>query len=360
MNRAGIFRVRRGLAAALLAGLAAAAVRAGPYGGADSGVAWNDPAIAGWATEVLSVERPDSASGGFARDDARQAVPPAGAVLGEPAVFDLDATDAHVLSLGNGGSIVLAFRHPLRDGPGADFAVFENGFTDETAWEGTSREGSAASYVFAELAAVEVATTTNAWARLPSSYLGTEPLYSLSYLEANRFASQDPTQVDGLAGKTDLSHGVAFDLAALRRDPLVLSGAVDLRFINYIRLVDVVGNGSVRDSAGNPICDPYYNFQTGYPNPAPAASTDGFDLRGAAALNFSGLDIRALPGGVRLQFFARAGRTYRVFYAASPSAPPEAWTPLTDPLAGEERIVTLDDLSPAAAHRVYRYEQTGP
>ncbi len=353
-------RARLPPAVALGGWLAAASVRAGPYGGADAGVAWDDPAIAGWAAEVLSVARPDLASGGFARDDARQPAEPAAAVLGAPAEFTLNATDAHVLSFGNGGAITLAFAHPLRDGPGEDFAVFENGFTDETAWDGTSREGSAASYVFAELAFVEVATTTNAWARLPCAYLAAEPLHTLNNLENNRFASQDPTLVDGLAGKTDLAHGVPFDLAVLRAHPLVLSGAVDLRFINYVRLTDVVGDGSTADSAGHPIYDPYFNFQTGYPDPAPAASTDGFDLRGAAALNFGGLDIRPIPGGVRLQFFARAGRTYRVVYAPSPDTPSAAWIPLTGPMAGGESLVTLDDVSPAAAHRVYRYEQTEP
>ena len=47
----------------------------------------------------------------------------------------------------------------------------------------------------------------------------------------------------------------------------MLSGRVDLQNIAYVRIVDIVGDGTSLDSRGEPIYDPY-----------PTAGSAGFDL----------------------------------------------------------------------------------
>jgi len=54
-----------------------------------------------------------------------------------------------------------------------------------------------------------------------------------------------------------LNSGTGFDLADLAGDPLVAQGKLDLAHVYYVRLVDVIGNGSTFDSSGRPIYDPY-------------------------------------------------------------------------------------------------------
>src|SRR6187401_1827778 len=49
---------------------------------------------------------------------------------GSEAVGFADANPTHCVSLGDAGQITLTFAHPITNGPGFDFAVFENGFAD--------------------------------------------------------------------------------------------------------------------------------------------------------------------------------------------------------------------------------------
>jgi hypothetical protein len=300
--------------ALLLLAFAAPPASAGPYGDERSGLPWTSTLFRAWAADAIHPAHPDPDSGGFARDDQGAATHVGAAVAGRPADFTLDAATRHVYSLGNGGRVIVVLPEPIRDGPGPDFAVFENGFTDETTLEGTLRDGATNSFHFAELAYVEVGSSTSAWARFPCAYLGTSVFHNLNNLEENRFASQDVTDLDGLAGKHAIGQGTPFDLAALATNPAVTGGAVDLRWIRYIRLVDVVGDGSATDDAGRPIHDPYYDFQNGYPSPAPAAWTDGFDLRAVGLINLSGLSIAPAPGAgpLELAWFVPAGVTDQV------------------------------------------------
>ena len=80
---------------------------------------------------------------------------------------------------------------------------------------------------------------------------GTGPV--LANVDTNTINPFDP----GAAG------GNAFDLASLSGHSLVLSGAVNLNQICYLRLVDIMGDGVTLDSSGNPIYDP-----TGFSNSA--------------------------------------------------------------------------------------------
>ncbi len=71
-----------------------------------------------------------------------------------------------------------------------------------------------------------------------------------------------------------VGYGTPFDLAALRNAPLVRAGSVDLTDIKYVRIVDIVGDGTTFDSFGRAIIDPISS-----------GPTAGFDLDGIAVLN---------------------------------------------------------------------------
>jgi hypothetical protein len=160
----------------------------------------------------------------------------------------------HIVSLGNGGTITLGFNGSIADGPGADFAVFENGF----AFGGDS---------FGELAFVEVSTDGLAFAQFASMSLNGGPIAD--------FDPVDPTNVHNLAGQFVAGQGTPFDLSDLSADPLVIGGLLDLSDVQFVRLTDVVGDGSTVDSLGNPIFDPYPT----------AFGSSGFDLEAVGVIN---------------------------------------------------------------------------
>lgn len=207
---------------------------AGPYPPAagrpgSTAVSKDDPAFRAWAsgwteyvpgTEVSSTwQTPQKALGKAAGDS-----------------YD-------VVSLGNGGRITLTFERPITNGTGWDFAVFENAFGDS----------------FLELAWVEVSSDGVHFVRFDNRSLTPGPVGS--------FGAVDPTDIDGLAGKYRQGWGTPFDLSDLAAKPEVIAGLVDLGAITHVRLVDIVGDGSASDSAGNPIYDPH-----------PTSQSAGFDL----------------------------------------------------------------------------------
>lgn len=170
-------------------------------------------------------------------------------LLGGPRGLGGTEGSLDVLSLGTNGSIILGFDVILTNRPGTDFIVFENPFYKY----GTDK-------VFAELMYVEVSTDGLSFARFPS-------------ISATLNSGiVDPDDVTNLAGvmpvytnveKNDIdpfdslvAGGDAFDLDSLINHPLVLSGQVDLDDINFIRLIDIKGDGSCKDSENNPIYDP--------------------------------------------------------------------------------------------------------
>lgn len=183
----------------------------------------------------------------------------------------LGPRDSNVVSLGDGGSIVLGFEHALTDGTGADFAVFENGFAS-------------AGGVFAELAFVEVSSNGADWARFASESLTPAPI--------GGFGTIDPTNVLGLAGKHAAPLGGGFDLALLGSSPLVIAGALDLAAVRFVRIVDAIGDGSTHDSSGRPIFDAYPT----------AFASGGFDLDAVGALH-----VVPEPGAALLATLGIAG-----------------------------------------------------
>jgi len=161
----------------------------------------------------------------------------------EKALGKASGTPYDVVSLGRGGHIILTFDPPIKGGEGWDFAVFENSFSD----------------TFLELAYVEVSSNGQDFVRFDSISLTPEPI--------GGFGSVDPTDIDGLAGKYRQGYGMPFDLQDLSGKPEVLSGDVDLDHIAYVKVIDIVGDGTCLDSSSHVIYDPY-----------PTVGSAGFDL----------------------------------------------------------------------------------
>ena len=159
----------------------------------------------------------------------------------------LGATNG-VVSLGDEGRLTLTFPVPIADGPGPDFAVFENAFAD----------------TFLELAYVEVSSDGTNFVRFPSHCLETN--WIDTYVATN---ASDPTAYGGLAGKHVQGVGTPFDLRALAGEE-----NLDVRRVTHVRIVDVLGNGTDPDSYGNAIFDP-----------TPTWGSGGFDLDAVGVLN---------------------------------------------------------------------------
>lgn len=240
----------------------------GPFCGAvgtdgNTAVKYDDSRILGWATSCTLVLGPyniaDSNSNTVSYGTADEAI---GAVTGN---------NLAVVSLGDGGSATLTFEHPISNGEGYDFAVFENSFDDN----------------FLELAFVEVSTDGERYVRFPATSL-TSPCKLVG-----PYGSVDPTYIDGLAGKYRMGYGTPYDLALLAD-----STGINIDSIMFVRVVDVIGTNdpeyATYDQYGNIVMDPYPT--NGY--------SSGFDLDGIAVLNWNysepqGID-NAVAGSVRL------------------------------------------------------------
>lgn len=155
-----------------------------------------------------------------------------------------------IVALGRGGKITVTFDGVISDRDGWDFAVFENSFN----------------HTFLELGFVEVSSDGKTFIRFATDSRTGNPVHE--------FGKLDPTNVDGFAGKYQVGFGTPFDLADLKNRQEVVSGRVDLSAIRFVRIQDVVGDGSVTDTAGNVIYDPY-----------PTRKSAGFDLDAVAILD---------------------------------------------------------------------------
>jgi hypothetical protein len=157
----------------------------------------------------------------------------------------LGKADNQVVSLGDKGSAVLTFEYPIVNGPGWDFAVFENSLND----------------TFLEFAFVEVSSNGTDYFRFPSVSL------TQTDDQTGAFGDTEPTKINNLAGKYRVLYGTPFDLDDLDDHPLL-----DQNLITHVRITDV--GGSIQplhasyDSQGNIINDPF---------PTPFESC-GFDL----------------------------------------------------------------------------------
>ena len=172
-----------------------------------------------------------------------------------------------MVTLGVQGELVLGFEPgaAISNAEGADFIVSENAF-------GTL-------YLrFAELVRVGVSTNGADFAFFPTWCGLAAPVPPYGQI--------DPDLVSGFAGVESVhanvgppeeygndlnpfdpaeAGGDVFDLADLAADPAVVSGAVDLSRIYYLKLIDVLGDGSETDSSGSPVYDPTGATNPGYP-----------------------------------------------------------------------------------------------
>lgn len=157
-----------------------------------------------------------------------------------------------VVSLGDSGSVTLTFPFPIMNGPGNDFAVFENSFDDQ----------------YLEFAFVEVSSDGVNFVRFPSTSL------TQTTTQTGPFAYSDTELIHNLAGKYKQGFGTPFDL-----EDLIDSSGINLDSIRFVRIIDVIGTidplYATYDNQGNPVNDPYpTDFDSG-----------GFDLDGVAVIN---------------------------------------------------------------------------
>ena len=241
----------------LCAALSPAVTFAGPYAPAadeagSTAIPYDSTSIKGWASGSQDLVRgPVNISNpgqGYANHGT-----------GADALGQADAQDDSlpVVSLGDGGRITLTFARPIGDGSGADFAVFENGITDN----------------FLELAFVEVSSDGTNFIRFHADSR-TQTATQVGPFDQ----SLDPTDLYNLAGKYRRGFGTPFDLAELAGTP-----GLDINNVTQVRIVDAVGSINplygTRDFSGKLINDPW----------ATAFGTGGFDLDAVGILNFAPL-----------------------------------------------------------------------
>ena len=205
----------------------------------DAAIPSNSPLFSEWANGV---------------DATRTYFAPRGSttisLTGFNSLGDLDATQ--IAGGDSPGYLTVTFPTGVRNGVGPDFAVFENGFAFGTP-----------NGLFVELAYVEVSSNGVDFARFPSISTNVAPVTG-----SGSFAGYDMSNVYNLAGKHAAGYGTPFNLDDLSTDPLVVAGAVNLANVQYVKLVDIPGNGAFLDSEGNPILDNWITTGSG-----------GFDFR---------------------------------------------------------------------------------
>ncbi len=168
------------------------------------------------------------------------------------------ADELSIVSLGDSGIATLTFAHPIFNGQGPDFAVFENSFSDS----------------FLELAHVEVSSDGINFFRFPSDFLQTNLPQNGPY---DQFGN--PEKINNLAGKYPSGYGTPFDL----EDMLGIAG-LNVNAITHVRLIDAVGQISgpygTTDQNGHFVNDPF-------PTPFPSG---GFDLDAVGVMYLSGIN----------------------------------------------------------------------
>ncbi len=234
-------------------------------------VAASDPAIQEWANSVISftpgpvqITDPTGAKANFGT--ASNALGPSDATAGNP---------FPVVSLGDGGSITLSFAQPIANGPGTDFAVYENGF-GETGVPNAD---------FLELATVAVSSNGVNFFTFPSVSL------TQTTTQVGGFGTLDPSLLYNLAGSALAGFGTPFNLDDLAG----VSPLLNINDITQVRITDVIGNINTAlgpgtytyDDASNPIFNGAYGTTNNLINdPYPTNfNTGGFDLDAISVLN---------------------------------------------------------------------------
>ena len=172
-----------------------------------------------------------------------------------------------VVSLGDGGSAIVTFDNPIKNGPGWDFAIFENSFSD----------------TFLELAFVEVSSNGVNFYRFPATS------NTQDTVQVDGFSSVDATKINNLAGKYRASYGTPFDLEELANQP-----GLNIINVTHVKIIDAVGciqNAYARyDQNGHKINDPWNT---------PFASS-GFDLDAVGVIHQANTSVSDYPAGISM------------------------------------------------------------
>lgn len=165
--------------------------------------------------------------------------------------------DGTTVSLGDAGEAIVELSQPVFNGPGYDFAVFENGF----------------SATFLELAFVEVSSNGIDFFRFPSTS------QTQVVGQVGTFGNLFATEIHNLAGKYHVNYGTPFNL-----DEIPDTGLLNKFAITHIKIIDVIGkineSFSTFDSSGKAINDPW---------PTPFGSS-GFDLDAVGLIHVNGIN----------------------------------------------------------------------
>ena len=227
---------------ALLVSHLAVAQFAPPQGQVGSTAMYKDSSVfVSWAASCKITRGPQDISnpgGGYATvGDSTSAV---------------NISDGTVVSLGDGGSATCTFLHALYNGPGYDFAVFENSFDGN----------------YLELAFVEVSSDGINFFRFPTTS------NTQDSTQTGGFGNTDATKINNLAGKYKAQYGTPFDLSELQG----ITG-LDINQVTHVKIIDVVGSineaYATHDKNNHKVNDPW---------PTPYASS-GFDLDAIGVIN---------------------------------------------------------------------------
>ena len=145
-----------------------------------------------------------------------------------------------VVSLGDGGSATVTFASPIFNGPGPDFAVFENGFANAQnpdTWA-------------LELGFVEVSSDGENFFRFPAvTHVQTDT-------QLGNGGSINPAQIHNFASKYGAFYGTPFDLDEVEDNALL-----DKNNVTHVRIVDVIGDIDPEyasyDAEGHIVNDPW-------------------------------------------------------------------------------------------------------
>lgn len=179
----------------------------------------------------------------------------------------LGKSDNTVVSLGDGGEAIVSFNTPIYDGPGWDFAVFENSFVNN----------------FLELAFVEVSSNGLDFYRFPAVSLTQDTL------QVGPFGFLDATKINNLAGKYRGTYGTPFDLSELSIYP-----NLNLQNITHVKIIDVVG--SIQDAYGTRDTSTHF-INDPWPTPFPSS---GFDLEAVGVIHAKGIGLEELSRFIRI------------------------------------------------------------
>jgi type IX secretion system substrate protein len=165
--------------------------------------------------------------------------------------YAVGSPNGDIVSLGDRGEAIVTFNLPITNGPGFDFAVFENGSTG-----------------YLELAVVKVSSDGVNYFDFPThSQTQTDT-------QIGTFGSPQATYLNNIAGKYDGAYGTPFDLSEIPNNVLLDKGK-----ITHVKITDVVGSidsqYATYDSYGNTINDSF---------PTPFDS-GGFDLQAVGVIH---------------------------------------------------------------------------